>query len=230
MTKQTLAGTLLLALVWVLSIATDTRVQARSGNTANTRTIPVIDIRSVGHRPVHIETTEMLPGQLEGAGGGSNPANPYAAITKTGPVHVRPDSTIQMAVTLNNFESITCTFRLTDTLPAGLTYLPNPDDGLTYHSATRTLHWQGVLAPGHLNYLIEPGTQSLPYLDLAAFGVGNLCDAFVTCDDAAATFNLGINGYTANLYGTPFSQLTVSANGLVLAAGTAVSNPYKEKP
>jgi len=40
------------------------------------------------------------------------------------------------------------------------------------------------------------------------------------------TFNLGVNGYTTNLYGEVLSQLTVSANGLILAPETAVSGPY----
>jgi len=75
----------------------------------------------------------------------------------------------------------------------------------------------------------------LPYLDLTDFGAINLCDDFIAsgedCDDVTVTFNLGVNGYTTNLYGEVLSQLTVSSNGLILGDGLtgvslAISDPY----
>ncbi len=71
----------------------------------------------------------------------------------------------------------------------------------------------------------------MPYLDLAAFGVPNLCDPFFAneepCKDATVTFNLGINGYTAVLYGETISQLTVSSNGLLLG-GDATADGHNQ--
>lgn len=231
MNRQPLIRTLTLVLLPLLSIVLATHAREQSVASPvqhNTQTIPVIDLRTTGHQPVTVPAPNGVSDSQSNRGGGSDPASPYAAIAKTGPTFAQPGSTIQMDITLGNYESVTHTVQLTDTLPASLTYLPNPDDGLTYNRTTRTLHWQGMLPPGHLDYLIEPGSLSLPYLDLAAFGVGNLCDDFVSCDDAAVTFNLGINGDSITLYGEPFSQLTVSANGLVLASHTAVSNPYQD--
>ncbi len=98
------------------------------------------------------------------------------------------------------------------------------DADFTYDSSTRTLTWQGEIPPAQLDYLIEESDIPLPYLDLAAYGAPNLCDPFFAnaepCKDAAVTFNLGINGYTAVLYGETISQLTVSSNGLLLGGDT----------
>ena len=143
---------------------------------------------------------------------------------------MQPGGTARYEITLNNYESITRTVQLVDPLPPGLAYVPDSANGLAYDANTRTLNWQGELAPGNLDYIIEEHSPALPYLDLAAFGAVNLCDDFIAngepCDDVTVTFNLGVNGYTTNLYGEVLSQLTVSANGLILAPETAVSSPY----
>lgn len=183
-----------------------------------TETIPVYDARDLGYQPVALP--EAQPG------GGSNPANPYATIRQTGPTFVQPGAAATYAITLANFESLTRTYQLTDTLPPGLTFIPGSARELDYNPATRTLTWQGELAPGHLDYLLEPDSLNLPYLDLADFGAANLCDDFISngeaCDDVTVTFNLGVNDYSASLYGELLSQITLSSNGLILAGD---SNP-----
>ena len=101
-----------------------------------------------------------------------------------------------------------------------MAYVPGSATDLTYNPNTRTLTWRGELSPGHLDYVIEENSLTLPYLDLADFGAINLCDDFIAngedCNDVIVTFNLGVNGYTTNLYGEVLSQLTVSSNGLIL--------------
>ena len=192
-----------------------------------TETIPIFDVRDFGHPPITLpidepinETQTPAPHSQFARGGGSDPANPYAIICKTGLAYLAPGATAVYEVTLSNYESISHTFRLTDSLPAQLAYIPNLESELSYDPSTRTLSWEGDLAPGHLDYIIESGSFSLPYLDLADFGAINLCEDFIAngeaCQDAAVTFNLGVNGYSTNLYDEPLSQLTVSANGLIL--------------
>ncbi|MCL4266117.1 MAG: hypothetical protein KJ069_23105 [Anaerolineae bacterium] len=192
-----------------------------------TENIPVIDIRTFGYQPVVLTAAGDTAGAaVVGQGGGSDPSNPYAVIRKTGPTFVAPGATAHYEVTLSNYESMTHTYQLTDTLPLPLTYIQDASSDLTFNPATRTLTWQGELSPGHLDYVIEENSFVLPYLDLAGFGAVNLCDDFIAsgedCNDVTVTFNLGINGYTANLYGQVLSQLTVSTNGLVLGNNTAV--------
>lgn len=183
--------------------------------------IPVFDVRGFGYQPV------VLPGAPDSTsaavieqGGGSDPNNPYAVIRKTAPAFLHPGATAHYEITLANYESITHTYRLTDTLPPQLAYVPDSANDLAYNPATRTLTWQGELSPGHLDYVIEENSFPLPYLDLADFGAINLCDDFIAngedCDDVTVTFNLGVNGYATNLYGEVLSQLTVSSNGLIL--------------
>ena len=253
MKKQTLIHTLTIFLLSLLTIVLSAQAQEQLNPNGLAivglgqryiETIPVIDIKALGYRPLSlpnnttINHSQFTINHSSNRGGGSDPNNPYAVIRKTGPTFLSPGGTAQYGITLTNYESITRTYQLTETLPAGLTYLPDSDastgsaqaNGLIYDANTRTLSWQGELAPGNLDYIIEEHSPALPYLDLADFGAVNLCDDFIAdgepCDDVSVTFNLGINGYTTNLFGEVLSQLTVSSNGLILASETTVSDPY----
>ncbi len=243
MKKEIFIRTLILVLLPLLAIALAAQAQAQPDmgglsivgpGQRYTETIPVIDVQTFGYHPAQIPMTlnsSLLPHYSSfQSGGGSDPNNPYAVIRKTGPTFMSPGGMVQYEITLNNFESITHTFQLVETLPSGLSYVPDSANGLAYEAATRTLSWQGELAPGALDYVIEANSPALPYLDLAAFGAVDLCRDFIAngeaCDDVRVTFNLGINGYTTNLYGETLSQLTVSSNGLILAPDTAGSHLY----
>lgn len=202
-----------------------------------TENIPVFNIRDFGYQSVTAPTGEPSNDTQLDEGGGSDPNNPYAMIRKIGPTFLTPGATAHYEIRLANYESVTRTFHLTDTLPPQLTYVsdsatstePVPSlsrysvqaNDLVYDPATRTLTWQGELAPGQLDYVIQESNITLPYLDLADFGAANLCADFIAggedCDDVTVTFNLGVNGYTTNLYGELLSQLTVSSNGLILS-------------
>ncbi|NKQ35319.1 MAG: DUF11 domain-containing protein [Chloroflexi bacterium] len=242
MKKQTLIRNLFLVLLPVLSIVLLVEAQENSaldGPAASgpgqryTETIPVIDIRDYGFQPAQLDTGPQseirTPQSAISQGGGSDPNNPYAVIRKTGPTHFQPGGAARYEITLANYESVTHTYRLTDTLPSQLAYVPDSSDGLTYDPTTRTLTWQGELAPGDLDTVIEENNFTLPYLDLADFGAVNLCDDFIAngedCDDVTVTFNLGVNGYTANLYGETLTQLVISSNGIALAGDGPDSQP-----
>lgn len=246
MKKETLVRPLILFLLPLLAIALAVQAQEPPNpdgltivgpGQRYTETIPVIDIHAHGYQPITLPTggpvnNSQITIQTSPLtwGGGSDPNNPYAVIRKIGPTFMQPGSTARYEITLNNYESVTHTYQLIDTLPLGLSYVSDSANDLAYDVSDRTLRWQGELAPGNLDYVIEEHSPSLPYLDLAAFGAANLCDEFIangeSCDDVTVTFNLGVNGYTTNLYGEVLSQLTVSANGLILAPETAVSSPH----
>jgi len=251
MKKQSLMRNLILVLLPLLAVSLAVQAQEQPNpdgliavgpGQRYTETIPIIDIHDLGYQPTalpnndpvnHSQFTERPWSPKISPltrGGGSDPHNPYAVIRKTGPAFMQPDGTARYEITLNNYESITRTVQLVGTLPPGLAYVPDSANGLAYDANTRTLNWQGELAPGNLDYIIEEHSPALPYLDLAAFGAVNLCDDFIAngeaCDDVSVTFNLGVNGYTTNLYGEVLSQLAVSANGLILAPETTVSDHY----
>lgn len=246
MKKEIFIRTLILVLLPLLAIALAVQAQAQPDmgglsivgqGQRYSETIPVIDIHAFGYQPVALpnqNSVDQAPLIIQdfpqNRGGGSDPNNPYAVIRKTGPTFMSPGGVVQYEITLNNFESITHTYQLVDTLPSGLSYVPGSAKGLAYDASARSLSWQGELAPGDLDYIIEANSPALPYLDLAAFGAVDLCYDFIAngeaCDDVSVTFNLGINGYTTNLYGETLSQLTVSSNGLILAPDTAGSHLY----
>lgn len=255
MQKQTLIRNLFSVLLPLLAIALAAKAQEHTApddltvvgpGQRYTENIPVIDISDLGYHPAQIPMTEdsslqqvqgrpfILPLSSFQSDGGSDPHNPYAVIRKTAPAFMQPGGAARYEITLANYESVTHTYRLTDTLPPQLTYVADSASELVYDPAIRTLSWQGELAPGNLDYIIEEHSPALPYLDLAAFGAVNLCDDFIAngeaCDDVSVTFNLGVNGYTTNLYGEVLSQLTVSANGLVLANGAAASGHNRWLP
>lgn len=159
-----------------------------------------------------------------------SPTNPYASIYLGAPTFMQPGGIAAYEITLANFELVTHTYSLTNTLPPHLQYIPDTaSDGLNYDPATRTFTWQGELEPGQLEYIITDNTASLPYLDLADFGAVNLCDDFIAaggdCDNVSVTFNLGINNYRANLYGQEMAEITVTSNGLALVSDAAANNP-----
>jgi hypothetical protein len=188
--------------------------------------IPVVDLSRHGVTPLVVETA-VSPGPPHlPAGGGSDPANPYPVIRTAGPGTLAPGRDGRFSVTIANYEMVTHTTRLTVTLPPGLAYVPGGTTALAYDPARRVLTWQGALAPGKLEYVITESATPLPYLDLADFGVPDLCAAVVAggapCAETAVTFNLGVNGYTASLYGERLRELTVTTDGQIVGGDTAV--------
>jgi hypothetical protein len=210
MNKRTITLYFFLSLFLLAQQAAAASPPNRITGQAYTESIPRYDARRLGYEPIPI------PAGLVEQGGGS-----YTPISKDGPDQAPPNTAAGYTITLANYESTIHTYHLTDTLPTALTYIPGSSRDLEYDPANRTLTWQGELPPGNLDYVIEESAISIPYLDLADFGAPNLCDPFIAagqdCHNAAVTFNLGANGYTAELYGQSQTQLTISTNGLLSA-------------
>lgn len=159
------------------------------------------------------------PTALEDA---SDPTNPYALIRKQGPHIAGSGNVIGYQINLANYDAITRTVQLVETLPTEIEVVPNSlTDGLSYNEVTRQLTWQGLIPPAHLVYQRLPDGMSLPYIDLAAYGVPNLCLTLPDCDETAVTFNLGINNRHFSYYGSLLSEISVSPNGLIIAGEPA---------
>ncbi len=158
------------------------------------------------------------------ANGGSDPTNPYAVIRQTGPMFAGEGQAITYHIQLANYEAVTRTVQLTETIPTGLEVVtPSLPTGMAYEPSSRQLTWQGKVAPAYLDYVLLPDNLRLPYLDLADYGVPNLCDDLPDCDETAVTFNLGINNYAFSYYGDILTEIAVSPNGLILLPTASIT-------
>ena len=186
------------------------------------------------HRPDSLSNQGGDLGQAQSSGSGltqrllnQNPNNPYAALAKRGSQFAAPGSTVTYRVELANYEAVPLQFSLIEVLPPSLAYVEGSATGGLQVSGS-TLNWAGNLEPGHLDYLVDESA-TLPYLDLADYGVGNLCDDILAlgnrCQDVVVTINLGVNDYQTHLYGQPLYELTLSSNGVVLISGQSTNQP-----
>jgi hypothetical protein len=197
---------------------------------------PRLDLASFGFEPIvvagarpeergFIDEISSAAAGLSPWGGGNVSTARYATIRKSGPPVAQPGQVVAYQVELANYEAVSQTYQLTIPLPAGLTYLPAAQNDFQYDPTTRQLHWQGELPPGHLDYELTADGTSLPYLDLADFGLPSLCADFFAqgeaCAAVSATFNLGVNGRSVNLYGQTYYHLVVSTDGQIIAGPAA---------
>jgi len=201
-----LAG-LVVGMSWVVALARG----------ADEAALPVVDLASAGFHTVKVDE------------GRSHVVSAVPAVTKTAVWTAAPGAEVVYKVTLRNSGPLTETVTLTDVLPPQVA-LVGADSALTYNPADRALQWTGEIPPGRLDYSLTSVPDGLPYLDLAGYGLPNLCDSFTAtggdCDDTAVTFNLGAEGYSVNLYGRRYEQLRVSANGLLFLDETPNGSPH----
>jgi uncharacterized repeat protein (TIGR01451 family) len=148
-----------------------------------------------------------------------------AALSKTAPAHAQPGQIVTYTIALDNLDAISHTFSLTDTLPAGLTYVPDSaTGGLSYNSATRQFTWSSEMGPGTLGYVVTEVAEP-SYVNL---GSDNLCvsfDPIEYCDDGIIQFDLTSSSYSYTFYDETLTDILVSANGMVFGPeGRGVSN------
>jgi hypothetical protein len=148
------------------------------------------------------------------------------ALVQQLPAIAAPNATVTQQIIIHNDEAHTRRITVTQQLPSGLEPVTQTDpDSVQWQPAQRRWTWTGDLAGGNRDYTITPTTTEIPYLDLATFGVENLCDQFaetdendittVACDDATVTLNIGRQGQSILLYGTAWRSLTLHADGFV---------------
>jgi uncharacterized repeat protein (TIGR01451 family) len=149
--------------------------------------------------------------------------NDLAALSKTAPTLAQPGDIITYTIALDNLDAISHTFSLTDTLPAGLTYVPgSATGGLAYNPATRQFTWSGEIGPGTLGYVVEevskPTYKNLGDPDVDP-PLASLCDHSGlqgNCDDGAVIFDLAAaNSVSYTFYDESLTQLVAYTNGLL---------------
>jgi uncharacterized repeat protein (TIGR01451 family) len=149
-------------------------------------------------------------------------------LTKEPSVLEAPTGTIvEYTIQLTNRDSVTHTYSLTDTLPAGVDYVSgSATGGLVYDPGTRELTWQGDVDPGAIEYEITE-VDPLPYVNLGSLGFGGICADYFSddCDDVTLSWGLGTYRYT--FYGETLDEVNQSSNSMIFGPegwlGTACS-------
>lgn len=120
---------------------------------------------------------------------------------------------VTYTITLSNRDIVSNTYSLTDTLPAGVEYVPgSATGGLVYDGVNHVFTWTNEVGPGAIEYTFAEVTP-LPYVNLGDIGAQNLCELWGgDCDDTTVGWNLGANSYT--FYGETLSQIRQNANGM----------------
>lgn len=199
---------LLLGFVFAVCMLQPLRAQEHVHETA----LPHINLQTSGFEP--LDSTLLLERT-------STEPSSFATLKKSGTRYAAPQTTTQFEITIHNYDRSPHTYWVSETLPVELTFI-SAENGLTYNPTTHQLHWSGRIDPGHLEYIIEPTTQPLPYIDLGAYGVPNSCTALLAhdnhCDDATLTYHFGTQNYTASLFGSTQRQLSLSTNGVILGS------------
>lgn len=179
---------------------------------------------------VSAETHKLPPIDISPPANSRHQPDPrLPALTQHLPDTAAPDSTVTQQLIIRNEEAHTRTVTVTQQLPIGLEPATeidwNPPENIQWRPSQRRWTWTGELAGGDRDYVIEPTTVDVPYLDLATYGVVNLCEQFaetdenevttVACDEATVTLNIGRQGHSILLYGTAWRSLTLHVDGSV---------------
>lgn len=165
-----------------------------------------IRLTSPGRVPLH------LPVAVQEAAG-----TDLEVLQKTAVSHAKPGDIVTYQISLNNLDSLSHTFALTDTLPANVAYVPgSATSGLIYDAAKHRLTWRGDVGPGEQGYRAE----WIPNIDYVNLGQASdpppdLCPAVGACDEVTAVFDLAGDGYSVPFYDKTITQLNVSSNGLI---------------
>ncbi|MGC9336406.1 MAG: hypothetical protein ACP5JJ_19895, partial [Anaerolineae bacterium] len=147
-------------------------------------------------------------------------------------------STVQYTLQLTNRDTVTNTYSLTDTLPAGVEYVPgSATSGLVYDPATRQLTWTGELNAGGIEYTIT-AVDPLPYVNLGddPFYSPGICATYFSddCDDVVLSWDLGSYRYT--FYGETLDEVDQSSNSMIfgpagwLGSACSACNQFLPEP
>ena len=138
-------------------------------------------------------------------------------LSKSAPLYAAPDQIITYQIELNNLDSVSNTYFLTDTLPADVSYVAgSATGGLTYDAGNHRFTWSGVLGPGQLGYEVTQ-VAPLPYVNLSETinPPDNLCAVLSDCDEETAVFDLTTSGNSITFFGETLTTLNVSTNGFI---------------
>jgi uncharacterized repeat protein (TIGR01451 family) len=111
---------------------------------------------------------------------------------------VLPGQFVTYTIHLENHDEVTNTYQITDTLPAGLTFVPGSatingvPGGLVHNSGVLT--WSGDLGPGAMDYVVTDVTGQVSYVNWADLSntPEEICATYFPgdCDNAPIVFPL----------------------------------------
>jgi uncharacterized repeat protein (TIGR01451 family) len=153
-------------------------------------------------------------------------------LSKTaGAASVAADATLHYSVSITNATNVTQTFRLTDTLPASMSYLTGTaTGGFIYNAVSTSLTATHTLIPfsGDVITATVPPT----YTEISGLPPAqNICLLFTTtCDNRAIT--LGGAGVAFRYLGVDYTTITLDSNGFVVpgSADPGLGNQNQQLP
>ena len=141
------------------------------------------------------------------------------------PASVAAGGTLHYSVTLTNTTNITQSFKVTDVVPSGVTYLTNSaTGGFVYNSASHTLTATRTLNAFHGDVLTATGAP--PYTEISSTVSANICQTYFSdCDNNAIT----LAGVPFRYLGVDYTTITLDSNGFVLpGAGPVGLDPANQ--
>ena len=138
-------------------------------------------------------------------------------LSKHGFAVAEPGQIITYDIALNNPDTITHTFHLTDSLPLNTGFVTgSATPGLTYDTMNHRLTWTGPVGPGVLGY-VATAVSPLTYLNLGDLPTppANLCNQPSNCDEGTAVFDLAASGHSITFFDETVTTLNLSTNGLI---------------
>jgi uncharacterized repeat protein (TIGR01451 family) len=167
------------------------------------------------------------PGRVEPSGLQQTVASDTTLISKSaGATQVAPDGTLHYSIALTNATNITQTFRVTDTLPLGLTYITNTaTGGFVYNAASTSLTATHLLKAFDGDVVTATGAPTYTEI-LTATGAANICqNYFPQCDDNAIT----LGGVPFRYLGVDYTTITLDSNGFVMPGSANPGPAYQNQ-
>ncbi|HYF63695.1 MAG TPA: hypothetical protein VD886_12825, partial [Herpetosiphonaceae bacterium] len=129
---------------------------------------------------------------------------------------------VTYTITITNYDDVSHSYNLTDTLPAGLVIDPaSLTGGATYHAGTNSVRWNGTLSSlnGYAFTDSRNGGPNWTYRDVAAsLGAEELCSQFDDptdgCDEGVLTILLP-GGSPVRFYGANYTTPRIWTNGFL---------------
>ena len=174
--------------------------------------------------PNHIQVVAVwdnaqLRGQMPASARAQSAASDLTLISKSAsPASVAAGGTLHYGIVLTNTTNLTQTFRVTDTLPAGLAYITNTASGGLVYTATPPMLTATVSLNAFQGDVITT-TGAPPYTEISSTVSANICQSyFLQCDDSAIT----LSGVPFRYLGVDYTTITLDSNGFVMPGASPV--------
>lgn len=142
-------------------------------------------------------------------------SNPLLLSKEPSRLVAEPGDVVEYTIELLNRDSVTNTYSLVDSLPAGVEYVDgSATGGLVYNSGTHQMMWSGDVGPGAIDYVFT-AVDPIPYVNLADLGASGICATYFPsdCDDVVLSWGISPESYT--YYGETLDEVDQSSNSMI---------------